>query len=764
MTLKLTASFYFIVAILLVSCAQKESLTPAKVAIIPKPASVAESRGAFVIAFVIDKTTTIDAEGEALAVGDYLAKLIGKSSAFEPSVNTKSDGRKITMKIVEDNSGSAYELSVNENEIVIKASSKEGLFYGTQTLRQLFPAAFESENEKGTSWSIPSVEIKDKPRFAWRGMHIDVSRHFFSVEFLKTFIDRLALYKFNKLHLHLTDDQGWRLQIKKYPQLTDNGAWRELNNQDSVCIKMSATNPDLALPSEHFKQTSDGRKYGGFYTQDEVKELVNYASERFITIVPEIDMPGHMSAAIGEFPELTCVDAGGWGKIFSVPLCPCEETTYEFIDNVVKEVAEIFPGEYIHIGADEVDERTWRESTACKNFLREKKMKVETLHSYFVNRVNAIVNRYGKKTIGWDEIMDGNSDSSIAVMYWRGWVPDAPLKAAERGHKVIMSPTSHCYFDYEPDNNSLRHMYDFQPVPGDLPLNDQDHIIGLQANIWTEFIPTTSRLDYMTMPRMIALAEVGWSEERDWDNFTSRVKEHHARWDALDIKYRLPDVEGLAAHKVFIDTITFKPSIPFGVNELRYTTDGSEPNANSKLYESPFVIDSSVVIKTLSLGHNGRCGNRKDFHLEKQSYLKSVAATDTTSGVKCEYFEKSFSSVKQIDEQTPTKTAIVSKVAFPSFKRAEIFGLKFTGLIEVGADDIYTFYLSSDDGSSLTIGDRLVINNDGAHSEKEVAGEIALQKGMHPFVIRYFDGGGGNSLKFVIGGSKIQEPTFKIVK
>ena len=739
------ASLVFVLS----TCREKD-VPVGKLSIIPKPVNLEKLDGYF----TINDQTVVIAEDNAAPAASYFVDLVNASSSFKLAnpVKATSANSAIRFEFGGTLSDEGYELKVNQEGILIRASSAAGLMNGIQTLRQMLPPSFEEKLKAVSEWNVPAVKITDEPRFSWRGMHLDVSRHFFSVDFLKTFIDRLALYKINKLHLHLTDDQGWRIEIKKYPALTDRGAWRKLNNQDSACLRLAQKNPDFNLPQDFFRETGDGKVYGGFYSQEEIKDIVEYASRRAITIIPEIDMPGHMTAAIDQFPELTCVDGGGWGKLFSTPLCPCEESTYEFVENVVKEIAALFPAEYIHIGADEVDESTWRSSKQCSSFLREKQLKANELHSYFVNRVNEIVQRYGKKTIAWDEVMDGNPDSAVTVMYWRGWVPDAPVNAARTGHEVIMSPTSHFYFDYEPDNNTVRNLYQYEPIPAALVGKQKNNIIGLQANIWTEYIPTTARLDYMTMPRMTALAEVAWAKARDWSDFSTRQHDHFDKWDALKISYRLPDIENVPTHQVFTDTTSFRVTLPFGVKELRYTTDGSEPNENSTLYAGPLQLDSSVIFKTVTFARNGRRGNRKDVHFEKQALLDPANISNAKAGVHCEYFETKISSVKEMDALSNGKTFVLQKIEFPSTKRPEIFALKLEGLIYVPEDGIYTFYLSSDDGSSLTIGDRLVVNNDGPHADKEIGGEVALKKGFHTYMVKYFDSGGGNSLKMMYEG------------
>ncbi|MBL0745871.1 family 20 glycosylhydrolase [Chryseolinea lacunae] len=746
-----------IVGVLAMQCSPRQPLPEEQpIALIPQPIQLQPDAGQF----TLNKETTLHSKGkEASGVAAYLADMISDASTFalkSDSTGDASQNNSILLEISGTGGPEHYSLTVTPTQIHIQASDAVGLFYGVQTLRQLLPAAVEKKNKATEAWSVPAVSIQDQPAFAWRGMHLDVSRHFFSVEFIKQFIDRLSLYKFNTLHLHLSDDQGWRLQINRYPELTEKGAWRVLNNQDSVCLDKATTNPDFALPEEFFKTENGVKVYGGYYSQENIRDIVAYAQKRFITIVPEIDMPGHMNAAIPSFPDLTCIDQGGWGKLFTVPLCPCEETTYAFVENVLSEVASLFPGQYIHIGADEVDESSWLKSKPCAALLKEKKWKTSReLHSYFVNRVNAIVTKLGKKTIGWDEIVDGKVDSTITVMYWRGWVPNAPAVAASRGHNVIMSPTSHCYFDYEQDEKTTEHVYSFNPVPEQLTGTDATKIIGLQANIWTEYIPTVARLDYQTMPRMMALAEAAWNTTKDWNSFNERLQQHYSRLDQMNIKYRLPDLPALEKHVVFTDTAQLALTLPVGVVETRFTTNGGEPTTR---YEHPIRIDSTTTVNLLTVGSGERPGNRYTIRFEQQTYLAAVSTQDLLPGLSCRYFEgPSYNSVSKIDAKDFKKQTVAPNISLPTYPKANSFGLIFEGFIDVPAEGIYTFYLTSDDGSVLQIGDRMVVNDDGYHSAREVSGQIALAKGVHPITLKYFEGGGGGSLRLLYKGPGIDK-------
>lgn len=740
--------------LLLLQCKENDS-QPGSLLIIPYPVNVITGDGNF----TINKDTRIvSTEATSAPAATFLAELITASSQFSLTpVNETTEHNFIEFKSQPGLGPEAYELNVTDRSIIITSTTPSGFYYGVQTLRQMLSEKIERRDKSVRSWSVPSANIVDKPKHSWRGMHLDVSRHFFSKEFIKQFIDRMALYKFNTFHFHLTDDQGWRIQIKKYPELTDKGAWRVFNDQDSVCIEKSKENSDFALPSEFIKETPEGKVYGGFYTQEDIKELVQYAADRYVTIVPEIDMPGHMKAALNSYPQLSCVDGAGWGKIFSIPLCPCEESTYEFAENILSEISDLFPGEYVHIGGDEVDKTTWEQADACKALIRKEKLKnAEELQSHFIRRMEKFLLTKNKKMIGWDEVLEGGVDSTTNIMYWRGWVPDAPIKAARNHNDIIMSPTSHCYFDYVPDNTTLEKMYGFNPIPKDLTGKDANRIVGVQANIWTEWIPTVARLDYMTMPRMLALSEVGWAKSTSYDEFNARLSAHYHRMDELKINYRLPDLKDLRENVVFIDKETLTLEKPEAVTEIRYTTDGSMPTSASLLYKDPIIVDNSTTFRVLTLGTGSRPGNLYSLKYDKQTY--SPAVPRLFDGIKCRYFEgNSFSSVKDTVKAKFINEAIVNEIAIPSFCREESYALKFTTYIDVPEDDIYTFYQASDDGAVLRIDDRIVIDHDGFKGSNEVRGQVALQKGSHRLELSYFEAGGGNSISLQFDGSSIQK-------
>jgi len=436
-----------------------------------------------------------------------------------------------------------YTIHVTSNQILITGNDEAGVFYGIQSLRQLLPPELEDPQkatETGTV-RISNMTINDYPRFSYRGMHLDVARHFFDVDFIKRYLDLMALHKMNTFHWHLTEDQGWRIEIKKYPMLTEVGAWR-----DETLIGHGGRPP--------FEY--DGEPHGGYYTQDEIREVVEYAKQHHITVIPEIEMPGHATAALASYPELGCT--GGpyevetrWG-IFEDAFCAGNEFTFEFLENVLSEVVELFPSEYIHIGGDECLKDRWEECPKCQARIEEEGLKdEEELQSYFIQRIEKFLLSKNRKIIGWDEIMQGGLAPEATVMSWRGM--EGGIQAAQKGHDVIMTPTSHCYFDYYQDDPetqplaiggylTLRQVYSFNPIPEVLNDDEAKHILGGQGNVWTEYMKTPEHVEYMAYPRAVALAEVLWTprEKQDLEDFYQRLSDHFKRFDLLGVNYFYP--------------------------------------------------------------------------------------------------------------------------------------------------------------------------------------------------------------------------------
>lgn len=487
----------------------------------------------------------------------------------------------------------AYNLTITSDKISLRGGMQAGVFYGIQTMIQLLPAG------KVAVPILPAVHIDDYPRFSWRGMHLDVSRHFFSKEFVKKYIDYLAMYKMNTFHWHLTDDQGWRIEIRKYQKLQEISAFR----------KGTLIGHYGEIPERY-----DTIKYGGFYTQNEIREIVAYATQRHITIVPEIEMPGHALAALAAYPELSCT--GGpfevgktWG-VFQDVFCPKEET-FEFLENVLTEVCDLFPGKYIHIGGDECPKDRWKSCAHCQALMKKEGLKNEhELQSYFVQRIQKFLSTKGKKIIGWDEILEGGLAQDAAVMSWRGNA--GGIEAAKQNHDVVMTPTGSCYFDYYQSKDSkeplaiggylpLEKVYQFEPYPDVLTADERKHILGAQGNLWTEYIPTFSQVEYMAIPRMSALAEVLWSpaDKRNYTSFTHRLIGHFKLLDFLKVNYSkaLFDLNYFVYPNSGSEGVALELMSAYEGGIIHYTDDGSEPSLHSPLYKGRIPVGQSTVIK-----------------------------------------------------------------------------------------------------------------------------------------------------------------------
>ena len=451
-----------------------------------------------------------------------------------------------------------YTVSVTSQKIIVAGKTAKGVFYGIQTLRQLLPTAKVSTK----NFTIPAVKIQDYPRFSYRGMHLDVGRHIFPLDFIKKYIDLIAMHKMNTFHWHLTEDQGWRIEIKKYPKLTEIGSKRYGTIKGRF----------------HKEAGNDETEYGGFYTQEEIKEVVKYAKERHVSIIPEIELPGHASAAIASYPFLSCfpneptfvtnnmgskagklAQANGtpkivqetWG-VFDDVFCAGNEKTFEFLENVLNEVIPLFPSEYIHIGGDECPKSNWKRCSNCQKRIQENQLADEhELQSYFIQRIEKYLNAKGKKIIGWDEILEGGLAPNATVMSWRG--EKGGIEAAKQHHDVIMTPGTHCYFDkYQVDTKdqakeplaiggflSIEKVYNYNPIPDELAPDEKKYVLGAQGNVWTEYMKTTDYVEYMILPRMTALSEAVWSpfETKNWNGFKARLNTMKLRYEALGLKY-----------------------------------------------------------------------------------------------------------------------------------------------------------------------------------------------------------------------------------
>ncbi|WP_324677369.1 family 20 glycosylhydrolase [Hymenobacter sp. GOD-10R] len=757
-TLPIKTLFCLLFSLLCGGGAAAQSSTDAY-ALIPYPTSLVPASGSF----TITNATKLALPGEAKRFAQEAEQLQGllTNNLGQPLKKTTAAAAN-TIVLVYDKSiaaPEAYRLTITPQQVTLTAKEPAGMFRAMQTVRQLLPATIEKAQKSAAPLRLPALQIQDQPAYSWRGMHLDVARHFFSLDYLRKYIDLLALYKFNKLHLHLTDDQGWRLEIKKYPDLTTKGAWRTFNNQDSSCIRKSKDNSDFALEPKHLRQRNGQTEYGGFYTQQQMKDLIAFAAARHIEIIPEVDMPGHMMAAIKAYPFLTCTGNVGWGKEFSVPLCPCNESTYEFTQNVLSEVAALFPSQYIHIGADEVEKTTWAQAGVCTELMQKEGLKnVNELQSYFVRQIEKFLQSKGKKMIGWDEVLDGGVDASATVMYWRSWVPDAPAKAARNGNQVIMTTNNPLYFDYLPDKNSVDKVYHFEVAPKDLGPEGAKAILGAQANLWTEQVPSENRADYMVMPRMTALAEVVWTNKSNYTSYQQRLKQHYARLAELNVHYRVPDLAGFAEESVFTTSTNLTVQKPLANLILHYTTDGSAPTDTSPVLTKPLPINKPTTVKLAAFTPEGLKGDTYTINYKQQTYAEPTNAKATEAGLKATYFEGYFKAAARMQEATAKGSTTVQAIAVPAQANADKFGVRFRGYLAIPETGIYTFYLTCDDGGTLRIADRLVVDNDGLHSAIEKSGQVALAKGLQPLALDFVEGGGGYTLllKYSKDGSEPQ--------
>jgi len=576
-----------LIIILLTGC-RPEMDEIIKPSIIPKPLTQKIGNGSF----IFNHEVAIVSEPKLLEVSNYFTLYIKENYNFELSNNNST--KKITFKIDDSiYNDEGYELNVSKNDITIKSKHAKGAFYAVQSLLQLLPLPSTSDTFK-----IACVNIKDEPQFKYRGMHLDVGRHFFSVDFIKKYIDLMARLKMNTFHWHLTEDQGWRIEIKKYPKLQEIAAFRK-----ETLIGHYNDQP----------HQFDGKPYGGFYTQEQIKEVVAYAKTRQVTIIPEIEMPGHSQAAIAAYPELGCSGeqvevATKWG-IFDEVYCP-KESTFKFLEDVIDEVVALFPGKYIHIGGDEAPKTNWKNCAHCQKLIKKEGLKDEHgLQSYFIARMEKYINTKGKQIIGWDEILEGGLAPNATVMSWRG--TSGAVQAAKEGHDVILTPGSHCYFDhYQSENENeplaiggflpLEKVYHFNPIPEGLTDKEATYVLGAQGNVWTEYMQTEKQVEYMAYPRAVALSEVLWSspEHKNFPDFINRLEQYQKRLDLLEVNYanHIYSVKGKLTH--LSDRVTYELNTTSSSYPIYYSKDKSFP---SKLYSTPITVDTSMHIKAVVL-------------------------------------------------------------------------------------------------------------------------------------------------------------------
>ena len=509
----------------------------ASVNIIPKPTLVKEGKGSF----LVTDGMNIGVNDPALAdAADYLKQMIARATGFQDLAVRQGEGHiSLLLQPAADPEDESYTLTVSSTRITIKAGTYRGVVNGISTLRQLLPDEIESrEPVKGIRWTVPVVQVQDKPAYHWRGLMLDPSRHFYSVEETEQFLDHMALYKYNKFHWHLTDGVAWRLQINRYPLLTQRGAWREFRQDIDINCEnraKSENNPTLLIPQKYCREENGRRLYGGFYTQDDVRRVVRYAAIRGIDVIPEIDMPGHFWCGTQAYPLLSC------GQDGNDPLCLGKDLTLEFCRNVWEEVFQLFPYEYAHIGGDEVDRSRWAKCPDCQRRIKALGLQgVEELQAWFTKDMEKFFNAHGRKLMGWDEILEGGVSRTATVYWWRGDHADVAQKSTEMGNEVVICPTTYCYFDYGQDDNTLKRIYTSDVIPADLTPKQLKLVKGIQSNAWGEFIPTVGRMQFMVFPRALAMVEKAWTpnEQQNWDNFSQRLQAHLHRLQAAGINYR----------------------------------------------------------------------------------------------------------------------------------------------------------------------------------------------------------------------------------
>jgi hexosaminidase len=741
----------FIFLFVLIVFAQAQDADP-YAGIIPAPVSVKKSPGVFTISGeTIIMADSVDNKA-VLFLTDYLANKARLRIKIQPNT-----GAGVNNSIVLTSAGTdllpaeGYRLIITPQNITIAAKGT-GLFYGIQTLIQLFPS------DRSAVVRLPCIQVEDYPRFGYRGMMLDVSRHFFSVEFVKKFIDLMAMYKLNTFHWHLTDDQGWRIEIKKYPKLTEVGSKRA----------------ETLIGNYHDRtpQQFDNTPYGGYYTQDQIRDVVKYAADRYINIVPEIEMPGHSDAALAAYPEFGCNAAGSyhvsgtWSEHNDV-YCPTD-ATFTFLDDVLTEVMDLFPGKYIHIGGDEVDKEDWQRSAVAQKLIKKLKLKDEHgLQSYFIRRVEQFVNSKGRSIIGWDEILEGGVAPNATIMSWTG--EGGGIAAARESHNVIMTPSNAgLYFDHAQgklDNEPvgiggftpLKQTYAYNPIPAVLTPDEQKYIVGVQANLWTEYIPTEKKVEYMILPRMLALAEVGWSvlANKDYSDFKDiRLPQHLGKLDKDGYDYRVPAAIGAKDTIVFGNQlqVNLKPSVAGAT--VYYTIDGYTPRETDMAYTIPMTYfvppDQYRELQTIVITPSGKRSDVTHTLVYNKAPMPPVVYQGIATGLKYQFFPGMFANTNQLNAAAPQDTSLITVKSFniaPFRKSTQAFGIIYNGFIRIDEDGVYGFSTQSDDGSVLLIDDQPVVNNDGKHSLYDKGGSVPLQKGFHKFTLKYFNVGSSGTLR-----------------
>ncbi len=709
--------------------------------LVPKPRAMRPSAASF----MLTESATVSATGVgAEPVAGLLVEALAARTGHAPKMAAASDAG-IVLRISGAGKPESYSLAVDKGAVTITSPSSAGLFWGVQTLLQLLPPS-----KTNLPIEVPAVAIEDEPRFAWRGMHLDVSRHFFPASFIKRYLDLLAMHKMNRFHWHLADDQGWRIEIKKYPRLTSIGAWRE-DHRDEEWGRQAAFRK---------KVPTGGEPYGGFYSQDEIRDIVAYASVRQITIIPEIDMPGHSQAVLAGYPELSCVNnkkySVPYGSVypFSDPLCPCEEGTYIFVQDVLTELLTLFPSPMIHIGADEVNRSSWEASSVCQALMKKEGMTAsDELQSYFVKRVAAFLSENGRRTVGWQEMTEGGAPAGSIIMPWKGG--DGLMPAIKAGHETVVANSDVYYFTpvrsgLQKDWADLRKTYEYDPVPLGLNAAEAALVQGAQGHLWSEESQVPADVEYAVATAMAAVADTLWvqKEARSWEDFFRRLPAHFKRFDAMEVNYFVPRPT-ITANPFFSDSTEVTIALPPLAEVIRYTMDGTEPDPQSEQYIRPLKVEQGGTVKATAYYPGGHASRASQMTL-KALQIHEGTAEPGAPGVAYEYLEGAVETARGVATTKLLRRkgqGVLPTIALPKDHRDIEFVVRYTGKVYAEEEGVYVLCSESNDGSLIEIENDLIVDNDGVHGVRDVCGEVALKKGHHPIRVTYFQLGGGTSLR-----------------
>lgn len=736
---KLLATFCAGMALcFLASCAEPQGEVKSYnqgINIIPTPQSLVQHDGFFRLG---SNTAIAAASPEAKTVAEFFAAKMRTATGLNIQVAEKGNIQLSVDPSLDVANDEGYTLDVTKDGAVVVAKTAQGLFYGMQSFLQLLPAEIESPSKvNGIAWQAPAVSIKDAPRFGYRGIMLDPCRHFMPVENVKKYLDVLSLFKMNRMHWHLTDDQGWRIEIKKYPKLTEIASKRI---------------------------DGEGTEHSGYYTQEEIKEIVKYAADRFITVVPELELPGHEMAAIAAYPNLSCKGEQGtprviWG-VEDIVMCLGKEDMFTFLQDVIDEMVPLFPSEYFHIGGDECPKISWKNCPLCQKRIKEEGLKADSKHSaeerlqsYVIQRMEKYLATKGKKIIGWDEILEGGLAPSATVMSWRG--EDGGIAAALMDHTVIMTPGGNgMYLDaYQGDSKIepvtiggytlLEKTYSYDPIPDTLvAMGKSNYILGVQGNTWSEYMYDEAKRDYMVFPRILAVAEIGWTnlDRKDYKDFERRIENAYVRLDGHAINYHIPQPEqpnGSCNFVAFTDkaSLEFKTTRPI---KMVYTLDGSEPTPASTAYTAPIEITETTTLKIASVLPSGKMSPIRTIQVEKQSLAPAKEVAKTTPGLNMEVTDGMYLNVKELEAaQKETKKSVIKDLkeirsvvkTSESMRGVNQYAAVATGYVNIPEDGVY--FISSD-LEEVWIDGKLLVNNGGEVKRfSRHDSSVALAKGLH---------------------------------